>query len=68
MTKIKLIIYNDFDEEVGFLEKKMVKNLNTLDEMESEVEEFRKSMLPEITKILLEESQRSFKKNSYGRE
>jgi hypothetical protein len=46
----------------------MVKNLNTLDEMESEVEEFRKSMLPEITKILLEESQRSFKKNSYGRE
>lgn len=62
MGKIKLVIYNDLDEEVGVLEKQMLKSPTTLEEMEWEVEEFRKSMLPEITKILLEDSQREFKK------
>lgn len=42
----------------------MLQSPTTLDEMEREVEDFRKSMLPEITKVLLEDSQQAFKKNS----
>ena len=62
MAKIKLIIYNDLGEEIGVREKILESGIETLDEIESSVELFRQSMLPEITKVLLEDKQSIFKK------
>ncbi len=62
MATIKLIIYNDLGEEIGVREKILESGVGTLDEIESSVELFRQSMLPEITKVLLEDKQSTFKK------
>ena len=62
MAKIKLIIYNDLGEEIGVREKILESGVETLDEIESSIELFRQSILPEITKVLLEDKQSTFKK------
>jgi len=66
MARIKLIIYNDLGEEIGVREKLLEIGVTNLDDIESEVESFRKSMLSEITKVLLEDSQATFKKKISG--
>jgi len=66
MARIKLVIYNDLGEEIGTRETFVENRIDSLDTIESEVESFRKLMLPEITKIFLEDCQSNFKKNSDG--
>lgn len=66
MARIKLVIYNDLGEEIGTRETFVENGIDSLDTIESEVESFRKLMLPEITKIFLEDCQATFKKNSDG--
>ena len=62
MAKIKLIIYNDLGDEIGVREKILASGVDTLDDIESSVELFRQAMLPEITKVLLDDKQATFKK------
>ena len=62
MAKIKLTIYNDLGEEIGVRETTLSNGVETLDQIESSVELFRQSILPEITKVLLEDNQSNFKK------
>lgn len=62
MARIKLVIYNDLGEEIGTRETFVENGIDSLDTIESEVESFRKLMLPEITKIFLEDCQSTFKK------
>ena len=66
MVKIRLIIYNDLGEEIKVREKILESGVETLDDMGSSVELFRQSMLPEITKVLLEDKQSALKKVNYA--
>ena len=66
MATIKLTIYNDLGEGIGVREKRLEVGVSALDDIESAVELFFKPMLSEVTKILLEESQATFKEKFTG--
>ena len=53
-AKITLTIYNDLGEEIGVRERLLERGVKTLNEAESSVKLFSQSMLPEITKVSLE--------------
>ena len=65
MATIKVTIYDDFGQEIGIKEKTMKSVLHDFDAIEEEVEQFRKEVMPEITKILLESQQKEFKKKPF---
>lgn len=58
ISKIRIIIYDDNDQEIGIQEQVIEGAMLDLDRIE--VEEFLKSKLPEITKTLLANSQKEF--------
>jgi hypothetical protein len=62
MASIKIIILDDFGQEVCTKEQKLVGVLDNIANIEAEVELFRRQMLPEISKHFLEASQEAYKK------
>lgn len=64
MARIKVTIYDDFGNEIALQEKTMKSSFHDFDAIEDEVEQFRKEIMPEITKTLLETQQKAFKKKS----
>ena len=62
MATIKITILDDFGHEIGNKEQELPTDLDTIDKIESAVETFRRQMLPQISKHLLEASQEAYKK------
>lgn len=64
MARIKVIIYDDLGHEIGLREKTINSSEHNFDAIEEAVEQFRRELLPEISKLLLESQQQEFKKKS----
>lgn len=62
MAKVKVTVTDDDGNVMGVHDYTLESELNTLSKMELSIEELRPRMLSDITKDLLEEEQKSFKK------
>jgi hypothetical protein len=64
MASITITLKNDKGQVIGEQMHELGENLSHLDQIEEKVETFRKAALGEVTKELLEESQKDFQKKS----
>jgi hypothetical protein len=62
MATIRLIIYDDEGNEITTTQQVLASELDTIAKIESAVEDFRQQVLPQVSKTLLEQSQKVFKK------
>lgn len=62
MSKVKVTVTDDDGNVIGVHDYTLESELNTLSKMEVSIEQLRPRMLSDITKDLLEEEQKSFKK------
>lgn len=62
MASIRLTIYDDEGNEITTTQQALASELDTMNKIEAAVEGFRQQALPEVTKTLLEQSQKMFKK------
>lgn len=62
MAAIRLTIYDDEGKEITTTQQALAAELDTIDKIEAAVEEFRQQALPQVSKTLLEQSQKAFKK------
>ena len=62
MARIRLTIYDDEGNEIKTTQQALASQLNTINQIEAAVEDFRQKALPQISKTLLEQSQKAFKK------
>ncbi len=63
MATIRLTIYDDEGNELQTTQQTLAPQLDTIDKIESAVETFRQQALPQVSKVLLEQGQKIFKKN-----
>lgn len=62
MASIRLTIYDDEGNELATTQQGLASELDTIDKIEAAVEEFRQQALPQVSKTLLEQNQKAFKK------
>jgi hypothetical protein len=62
MAQVKVTVTDDDGKVIGVHDYGLDSELNTLSKMEVSIEQLRPRMLSDITKDLLEEEQKSFKK------
>jgi hypothetical protein len=63
MAQLKVILTDDFGNELGYHEYPVEEEANTLNLIERKVEELRPQILSDITKDLLLHEQSEYKKN-----
>ncbi len=63
MAQVKVTVADDDGNVIGVHDYILGSGLNTLSKAEASIEQLRPQMLCDITKDLLEEEQKSFKKN-----
>lgn len=64
MATIRWTIYDDEGNEIQSAQQALAPQLETIDQIESAVEVFRQEALPQVSKALLVQSQKAFKKKS----
>lgn len=64
MATIRWTIYDDEGNEIQSAQQALAPQLETIDQIESAVEVFRQEALPQVSKALLAQSQKAFKKKS----
>jgi hypothetical protein len=62
MATIRLTIYDDEGNEIATTQQALASELDTINKIEAAVEKFRLQALPQVSKTLLEQSQKVFKK------
>jgi hypothetical protein len=62
MATIRLTIYDDEGNEIATTQQALATQLDTIYKIEAAVEDFRQQALPQVSKTLLEQSQKTFKK------
>lgn len=62
MATIRWTIYDDEGNEIQSTQQTLAAQLETMDQIESAVEAVRQEALPQVSKTLLEQSQKRFKK------
>lgn len=62
MATIRLTIYDDEGNEITSTQQVLASQLDTIDQIEAAVENFRQKALPQVSKTLLEQNQKAFKK------
>ncbi len=62
MAQVKVTVTDNDGKVIGVHDYRLEEQLNTLSKMEVSIERLRPQMLSDITKDLLEEEQKSFKK------
>jgi len=62
MATIRLTIYDDEGNEITTTQQVLASELDTINKIEAAVEAFRQQALPQVSKTLLEQSQKMFKK------
>ena len=62
MATIRLTIYDDEGNEITTTQQVLASELDTINKIEAAVEDFRQQALPQVSKTLLEQSQKVFKK------
>jgi len=65
MGQVKVTVTDDDGKVIGVHDYNLDSELNTLSKMEISIEELRPQMLSDITKDLLEEEQKRFKKKDH---
>ena len=68
MAQLKVILTDDFGNEIGYHEYKVGEEINNLTQIERKVEEMRPQILSDITKDLLLHEQTEYKKNSLSKQ
>lgn len=64
MAQLKVILTDDFGNEIGYHEYPVGEEANNLSRIEQKIEELRPQILSDITKDLLLQEQAAYKKNA----